>query len=58
MSIAVTISFTSNNPNTVWNRLKAGLNREPTDSEGRDAAIHVMRGGDLDEFIATLKAKA
>lgn len=29
----VTITFTNNNPNTIWNRLAARLGRQPTNDE-------------------------
>jgi hypothetical protein len=33
MTVKVTISFTNNNPDTIWNKLAAKLGREPTRAE-------------------------
>ncbi len=38
--VQVTVTVTNNNPNTIWNRLKAQLGREPTEAE---AAAEVKR---------------
>lgn len=40
--IAVNITFTNNNPNTIWNRLAAKLGREPTSAEARDEVKRIM----------------
>ena len=40
MSVAVTISFHSDNPNTIWNVLAKRLGREPT---GAEATAEVRR---------------
>jgi hypothetical protein len=36
----ITITWTNNNPNTIWNRLAAKLGRQPTNAE---AAAEVRR---------------
>ena len=33
MTVRVTITFTNNNPDTIWNRLAARLGRQPTNDE-------------------------
>lgn len=38
----VTITFTNDNPNTVYNRLAARLGREPTDQELREAVFRIF----------------
>lgn len=40
----VTVSFASDNPETIWNRLAARLGREPTDAEAAEAVLRVLRG--------------
>lgn len=31
--VKINVTFTNNNPNTIWNRLAAKLGREPTNAE-------------------------
>mgnify|MGYP006921335129 CR=1 FL=1 len=39
----VTFTVTNNNPNTIWNRLKERLGREPTNAEATAEVKRILR---------------
>jgi len=41
----ITVTWTNNNPNTIWNRLAAKLGREPTDAEAVAEVKRIMAEG-------------
>lgn len=41
--VTITVTWTNNNPNTIWNRLKAKLGREPTNEEAADEMRRILR---------------
>lgn len=41
-----TITFTNNNPNTIWNRLATTLGRQPTDDEASAEVKRILKSGD------------
>ena len=41
--IRVRITWTNDNPNTIWNRLAAKLGREPTTAEAADEVLRILR---------------
>ncbi len=38
----ITISFHNPNPNTIWNRLKEKLGREPTNEECKERIFEIL----------------
>lgn len=44
----ITISVTNDNPNTIHNKLKARLGREPSNAELREECQRIMREGLVD----------
>lgn len=43
--IAVTVSWTNHNPDTIWNRLAARLGREPTHAEVQAEVRRILSAG-------------
>ena len=48
MSLRVSISFTNDNPDTIWNRLADRLGRAPTNAEARAEVLRILREGRVD----------
>lgn len=46
--IDIRITWTNNNPNTIWNRLAAKLGREPTNAEAAEEVRRIMTGVTVD----------
>ena len=40
-----TVTWTNNNPNTIWNRLAAKLGREPTNAEATAEVKRILSEG-------------
>lgn len=40
--IAINITWTNNNPDTIWNKLAAKLGREPTNAEAEAEVKRIM----------------
>lgn len=38
----ITITWRNDNPNTIWNRLVARLEREPTDAEAKAEVMRIL----------------
>ena len=43
-AFVVTITFTNDNPATIWNRLAVELGREPTHREACDRVRRILKG--------------
>lgn len=43
MPVAVKITWTNTDPNTIWNRLAARLGREPTKIEASEEVLRILR---------------
>ena len=43
--IQVAVTWTNNNPNTIWNRLTAKLGREPTAAEAKAEVQRILTEG-------------
>lgn len=48
---AVTTTWRNDNPNTIWNRLKAQLGREPTNKEAAAAVKQILRDAATERLI-------
>lgn len=48
----VKITWTSKNPNTIWNKLAAKLGREPTDAEAAAEVKRIMTESLIDQAQA------
>lgn len=40
----VTVTFTNDNPNTIWNQLAKRLGREPTNAEAAAEVRRILKG--------------
>ena len=49
--LTVTTTWRNDNPNTVWNRLKAQLGREPTNQEAAAAVKQILRDAATERLI-------
>ena len=48
-NMQVRFTVTNNNPNTIYNKLKDRLGREPTSDECREECLRIMRGEEIEE---------
>lgn len=42
MPVRVTITFTNDNPDTIWNKLAAKLGRQPTNAEAKAEVDRIL----------------
>jgi hypothetical protein len=52
MTVTVNITWTNNNPDTIWNRLAARLGREPTNDEAKAEVRRILTESLIDRAEA------
>jgi hypothetical protein len=48
MQPKITVTFTNNNPDTIWNKLAAKLGREPSNEEASQEVQRILLEGYVD----------